>query len=91
MSFKEKKIAQFEFTWMRWPLALSLHNNPDNIMYAWFWFLIVKEERVHSVTIQAIIGKEACRQASVKTNAENINSTGYMNEQGCGRLWVWCY
>lgn len=36
MSFKEKKFAQFEFTWMRWPLALSLHNNPDNIMYAWF-------------------------------------------------------
>lgn len=37
------------------------------------------------MTMQSIIRKAERRQA-VKSNAENINSTAYVNEQGFGQL-----
>lgn len=46
-------IVQFEFTWMRWPLAL-FNNNMTILCMLVFLLLIVKEERVHSMTIQSI-------------------------------------
>lgn len=56
-------------------------------MYAWFLLLIGKEERVHSLTIQCIIGKErnlTAKHMWMITDVESFD-IDFIKQSGCSK------